>query len=92
MSKLEQMVGTTVSTVDFINQYSNHSEENAQPKKIGEQLYLLLMEHEQEEDHRTFRFQLGYNPVDMGRLQREVLYSVALQNLATVTYIGKMLK
>jgi len=79
---LEEIVGKTISTEDFINQFEFELE-------VADKFYILLGEGKVEEKFRTIRFELGANPEDMGRIHREVLYNVVLDNLATVGYIGK---
>ncbi len=90
LASLEEMVGKTISTKDFINQFGTESEQG--PRQVADGLYFMFGEGETEEGFRTVKFELGANPVDLGRLHREIYYSIVLDNLATVRYVGKMLK
>ncbi len=93
LSTLEGMTGKIIPTKEFLNQFGNESEHGvAEPREIGDGLYLLLCEGKAEEGIRTVQFKLGVNPMDMGRLHSEMVYTIALENLATTQYVGKMLR
>ena len=89
LAPLEAMVGKTIPTKEFIEQFE--SEQGTEPKKIGADLYILLNEGKSEKGFRTIHFSLNSNPIEMGRLTSEVLYTTLLEDFTRVKYIGKML-
>jgi hypothetical protein len=92
LTSLEGMVGKTLPTIDFMRQFGPEGEEGQEPRQIAPRLYVLFSEDEAGEGSRSVRFELGANPMEMGRLHSEKLYSIVLNNLASVKYVGKLLK
>jgi len=92
LSSLEGMVGKTLSTREFMQQFGPEGEEGQESRQIAEGLYVLFSEDEVKEGVRSVRFELGANPMEMGRLHSEKLYSIVLDNLASVKYVGKLLR